>query len=246
MDISSRFREIASLAVSSNYSGSNWFKQGSNLMLVNSVAKRNERFNDDVERCGATYAFNKDYEDERDDRQSRTESSDGYDEGGQSNDRAMGKQGVVVKRRYNLALRTTNDLPDLEDIITGDRAIDGAVQYNILGWLSDLYESSRGLELGTFDKDLLAQTMNAQSAKWEHIARGYILDIIHFVHCFIVDVLRLVCPSARAREGILSVMMEPLLDIYRNALQQVDFIMQVERNNPLTVNHYFNDNLEDR
>lgn len=221
MDIGSQFREIVSLALNSNYAGSDWFKRCPSLMFVNLVVNRNECFGDDVQNCGATYCF--------------------------SEARTSEKQETDGEKGHELPLRTTDDLPDLEELITGSRVIDSTVQDNIIEWLEDLYKSSRGFELGTFDKNLLARTMSTQSARWEHIARGYILDIVHFAHCFITDLLRLVCPSSsRVREGIMSVLMEPLMDVYRKALQQVDFILHVERNNPLTVNHYFNENLEHR
>ncbi|KAG9572223.1 dynamin GTPase, partial [Aureobasidium melanogenum] len=61
---------------------------------------------------------------------------------------------------------------------------------------------------------------------------------------FVTTLLRHVCPTARVREGIMSVLMEPLLDIYRRALEQVQFVLRVEHSNPQTINHYFNDNLE--
>jgi hypothetical protein len=143
------------------------------------------------------------------------------------------KQDINSNGGQGIALRHTKDIADLEDLVS-----------DIIEWLSELYKGSRGFELGTFDKNLLSTTMNAQSAKWEPLAHGYILDVVHLAHRFVTCLLRHVCPTARVREGIMSVLMEPLLDIYRRALEQVQFILRVEQSNPQTINHYFNDNLE--
>ncbi|KAI5196864.1 dynamin GTPase [Aureobasidium subglaciale] len=221
MDISSRFREMVSLALNSNYSGHKWFDECSTLMYVTGVVNCGEAFADAVDKHGHAYGFKFDYTPEVP---------------GRSNLSSNGGQG--------LKLRSTPDHPDLEDLISGERLIDDKISTNIIEWLSGLYKSSRGFELGTFDKNLLGTTMKAQSAKWEPLAHGYILDIIHLAHVFITDLLKLVCPSARVRNGIMSVMMEPLMEIYRRALEQVQFVLYVEHNNPQTINHYFNDNLE--
>lgn len=154
------------------------------------------------------------------------------------------KQDTTSNDGQGLVLRHTKDIDDLEDLISGDRLIDDKICSNIIEWLSELYKGSRGFELGTFDKNLLSRTMKAQSEKWEPLAHGYILDVIHLAHRFVTTLLRHVCPTARVRKGIMSVLMEPLLDIYRRALEQVQFVLRVEHSNPQMINHYFNDNLE--
>ncbi|KAG9633255.1 dynamin GTPase, partial [Aureobasidium melanogenum] len=221
MDIASRFREVVSLALNGNYSGNRWFDQEPDLMYVTAVVNRNERFANDVEKHGHTYAFKFDYSPDNSEKQDIT---------------SNGGQGLV--------LRHTKDIDDLEDLISCDGLIDDKICSNIIEWLSELYKGSRGFELGTFDKNLLSRTMKAQSVKWEPLAHGYILDVIHLAHRFVTTLLRHVCPTARVREGIMSVLMEPLLDIYRRALEQVQFVLRVEHSNPQTINHYFNDNLE--
>ncbi|KAH0360172.1 dynamin GTPase, partial [Aureobasidium melanogenum] len=221
MDIASRFREVVSLALNGNYSGNRWFDQEPDLMYVTAVVNRNEQFANDVEKHGHKFAFKFDYSPDNSEKQDST---------------SNGGQGLV--------LRHTKDIDDLEDLISGDRLIDDKICSNIIEWLSELYKGSRGFELGTFDKNLLSRTMKAQSEKWEPLAHGYILDVIHLAHRFVTTLLRHVCPTARVREGIMSVLMEPLLDIYRRALEQVQFVLRVEHSNPQTINHYFNDNLE--
>lgn len=193
-------------------------------MFVTAVVNRNEHFSNQIDKHGHTFKFKFDY--------SESESSE------KQNGKGNGANGLI--------LRTTTDQPDLEDLISGDRVLDDSVQNNIIEWLEDLYKGSRGFELGTFDKNLLSRTMKAQSAKWEPLAHGYILDIIHMAHAFVTDLLRRVCPTSRVRDGIMSVLMDSLMETYRHALEQVQFLLSVEHNNPQTINHYFNDNLEKR
>lgn len=104
---------------------------------------------------------------------------------------------------------------------------------------------SRGFELGTFDASIVPILWKQQSAKWDDYALGYISDIISLVHDFLLELLAAVCPDNRVREGLLSVLMEPITDRYRKAINHVKFILEVERcGTLLTQNHYFNDNLQ--
>lgn len=87
-------------------------------------------------------------------------------------------------------------------------------------------------------------TMKSQSSKWEPIAVGYIKDVIGMAHTFIRHLLRLVCPDHRARESLMSVLMDDLLIKYKASLDHVRFLLHVERTGtPATLNHYLADNL---
>ena len=99
----------------------------------------------------------------------------------------------------------------------------------------------------TFDSSLLAMTMKAQSSKWEEIALAYISDVVTMAHTFIVDLLRLVCPSLRVHEGLMSILMDDLMAKYKTAFDSAQLLLRLERmGTPITLNHYFNDNLEKR
>jgi hypothetical protein len=133
----------------------------------------------------------------------------------------------------------------LEELTAGEHTMDSKTSNGILTWLKEVYKTSRGFELGTFDSTLLAMTMKTQSSNWEPIAIGYIKDVISMAHEFIQDLLHLICPDSRVRDGLMSVLMDGLLQKYQGALEHVQFLLRVERNGtPATLNHYFNDNLE--
>lgn len=116
-----------------------------------------------------------------------------------------------------------------------------------MAWLEGEYRRSRGFELGTFDASLLTIMWRKQSANWDRLTKGYINDIICLVHAFTMDLLSIICPDHRVRSGLTSVLIDPLLERYQQAIKYGDFVMKVERvGNPLTLNHYFADNLEKR
>ncbi|GMF67031.1 unnamed protein product [Aspergillus oryzae] len=141
--------------------------------------------------------------------------------------------------------RKTGSIPELEDVVTQQTWESFPSDSDIYEWLEELYQSSRGFEIGTFSASLLATSMKKQSAKWPDFAKGYISDVITIVHGFIVKALEIACVDKRVFNHLFSIMMDNLLDKYQRALTQVDFLLHVERNQaPKTLNHYFNENLQ--
>lgn len=131
---------------------------------------------------------------------------------------------------------------DLEDLLVHE-SIPANPEKGIMDWLEKVYRNSRGFEMGTFHSSLIQIMWKKQSSKWENLALGYTSDIVSITHTYICDLLKETCADDRLRAGLLSVMMEKLTERYRKAIDQTEFILQVERI-PLTVNHYFADNLE--
>ncbi|KAI5242663.1 dynamin GTPase [Aureobasidium subglaciale] len=231
LEISMRFQQIVNMAMTSSYSNSDLFDKTPSLMFVTTVVNRNEDFSDAIARHGHTFEFekspsteeSKDVEAERSDQVEKKESS------------------LLVQ----VKLRSTKNHDDLEELIDGEHILMDKTGKNIIKWLTNLYRNSRGYELGTFDKNLLSKTMKDQSVKWDDLAKGYILDVIHMAHAFVEDLLGQVCPDDRVRDEIMHVLMEPLLEKYREAIKRSEFLLFVERSStPITLNKYFNSNLE--
>jgi hypothetical protein len=148
-------------------------------------------------------------------------------------------------KHKSLATRLNEDHDDIEDILYNNEELTSPESQGILEWLTTVYRASRGFELGTFDPSLLAITMKEQSKKWDSIALGYISDVVTIVHNFVTELLRVICPDERVRNGLTSLLIDGLLERYKKAIAQVEFILQVERSEkPATQNHYFNDTLE--
>lgn len=137
------------------------------------------------------------------------------------------------------------DIPELEGTAPSPSQESAPSDVDIYEWLVQRHSQSRGLELGTFNISLLATAMNQQSAKWPRFALGYIGDIFTVVHQYILKSLQLVCADKRVARNLLAEIFEKLIHHYQRAVDQVTFLLSVERNGiPTTLNHYFNDNLQ--
>ena len=136
---------------------------------------------------------------------------------------------------------------DLEDIAQESSLIPLPRSSGIKQWLEEVYKSSRGFELGTFDASLLPTIWRKQSANWESLALGYVEDIVSLVHSFTVDLLAKICKDPRARQALHLVLLDHLIERYRKSIDHTKFLLTVERSGtPMTMNHYFADNLEKR
>jgi len=88
--------------------------------------------------------------------------------------------------------------------------------------------------------------MKRQSSKWTSISLGYISDVVVLLHRFISAAFSAVCHDADVMSALVNAMMEKLTQRYRTALDQVRFILEVERGGmPLTMNHYFSEHLDE-
>lgn len=89
--------------------------------------------------------------------------------------------------------------------------------------------------------------MKKQSSKWSDVSLAYVSDVVVLVHNFIKSALQTVCPDAHVRRALFSIIIDDLIKRYQQALNHADFLLRVEDSgNPMTLNHYFNDNLQKR
>ena len=229
--MATRFQDLTSLALKAQYGGEGIFDESPSLKLATAVVNRNVIFSDDVDHLGHTREFATEPKD-----------SSGSDVG-----ESRLSQLSLEDREKPRAEDYVKAHPELEDIIDLDTHVCEPQQNDILGWLEGEYRTCRGFELGTFDASLFPYIWKKQSANWDKLSRAYISDIICLVHAFTTDLLSSVCPDHRVRSGLTSVLMDPLLERYQQAISHGNFILRVERvGNPLTLNHYFSDNLEKR
>lgn len=150
-----------------------------------------------------------------------------------------------LKVAEKLMVRNLNTDRDLDDLMSEEASITKDISKDGITWLNKLYKSTRGYELGTSDDAILASAMNAQSAKWEPLALSYVCDIIIMAHEFILCLLHIVCKEERARNALLSLMLDDLRALYQNAVEKVHERLDIERGGTLTTtNHYYNDILQ--
>jgi hypothetical protein len=158
---------------------------------------------------------------------------------------SISKGPLTVKAVEGLKIRQTEDPPELDEILQTQETLPGCRKESVIQWLKGVYHTSRGFELGTFDSSILATTIKAQSSKWTKLALVYMSDIVALTHGFITKLLALICMDERVTRELISTLTDGLIGRYLTALNHVRFLLGVERvGTPMTLNHYFNDNLE--
>ena len=224
-----QFEEVLAQALGSYYSADDVFDEDEDLRLATVVVNRDITFAEDVARWGHEYSFG----DSQDGDTSQDEYDGEYD--GEYEENAEDQ----------ISTRKKDSISELQDVLHDSEDVPGSLNQRILAWIQESYRRSRGFELGTFNTSLLANLMRKQSRKWEPLALGYVSDVIVMVHEFIVKALKLSCHDDRVYRGLLSYVMEELLDKYRKASNQVEFLLTTERRGMMkTLNHYFNENLQ--
>lgn len=101
--------------------------------------------------------------------------------------------------------------------------------------------------MGTFNPSLLATCMKKQCSKWSDISLGFVSDIIVMVQTFIDSALMSICSDRGVHDALISKLTDELIRRYQKAITNTRFLLEVENSNmPVTLNHYFNDNLQKR
>lgn len=242
LEIATRFQRLSDNALAAKYWVDGIFDEHPDLRLATDIVARNEQFCKTFDDIGHIYDFEVGSEAVEDFQphivpapmvlnlaKNRSNSSDS----------SVGPELIST--------RTIAPHPDIEDILHENDEIRMPENEGIIEWLTEVYRASRGFELGTFDPSLLAVTFAEQSKRWPSISRAFVSDAVTIVHNFFTELLRIICPDEHTRSALASILMDGLLERYKNAIAQVEFILQVERSErPSTQNHYFADNLENR
>lgn len=218
LELATCFQKVVMLALEAKYGRSDLFDNDSTLRLATAVTLRNASFGNEVDNWGQEYQFNP---------------------------FADNKTVSPVETAEELEIRKIADPPELDEILHPQENLPGCRKECIIEWLKIVYHTSRGFELGTFDSSILATTMKAQSSKWTKLALGYVSDIVSIAHNFIKRLLALVCVDERVTRELLSTLSDGLIGRYSTALDHARFLLDVERvGTPITLNNYFNENLE--
>ena len=234
LELATRYQKITSLALKAHYGGDDVFETAPKLRIATAIISRNATISDDVWQSGHAMTFHKDKE---------TKENDPSDHAARSK-WASFPAGQAEKSK---SVRYEKNHAELEEIMQTDTPIPLPKSLGIKRWLEDVYKTSRGFELGTFDASLLPIIWKKQSANWEALALGYVDDIVTLVHSFTVDLLAKIFKDQRARQGLHSVLLDHLTDRYKKSIDHTKFLLAVERSGtPMTMNHYFADNLEKR
>ena len=234
------FQKLSTEALLSNYGRTDVFDKNPTLRLATAVVNRSDLMSDVVATKGHTFHFDssdRENGSHKDHQSFHDESLEGMNIAAISLD-SHDIEGTIE-------VRHVQDHSELEGLVHAPEKLSEPRGGNIHVWLKEVYRGARGFELGTLNSSLLAVTMKRQSMKWKSLALGYIADIVTMAHTFVIDLLRAVCPIERVRIGIMSLLMDHLVERYKSAISHVNFLLKIElEGTPATLNHYFNDNLE--
>ncbi|KAI9656010.1 MAG: hypothetical protein M1821_005071 [Bathelium mastoideum] len=243
LDIASRFQELTSLALAAQYGGHVCFKEIEALRLPTLFANRNDLFSQDLHSHG--HKFNFESQNETSDVATNESRETGYVP---PHLRMKKKKAAPIKVEFledPVAARKYGNHDDIEDVLSAQIHIPESSNSGIMKWLENTYTTTRGNHLGTFNPALLSMTMYEQSAKWKDLAMGYTSDIVAVVHDYVVLLLTHLCADENVRSQHLATLLDGLVESYRKGLKQAKSLLEVEREGtPLTVNHFFNENLE--
>jgi hypothetical protein len=225
LEIVSAFQDITRHATATNYGAHKIFDEINCSRLATHISSRNSVFSDDLESSGHLFEFASMVED-----QSLNS----------VNPKASSQQDQIM-----IESRKSTGVHDLQEILVETEEIEASFKSAILPWIKDIYQASRGFEIGTFNHTLLSTLMRKQTVKWPVLAWGYVSDIINYVHAFISEVLDDICNNHQLFTGIMSALRDDLFSAYRRGMSMNKFLLEVERGGtPMTLNHYLNDNLE--
>jgi hypothetical protein len=235
--IASQFQSLAANAITANYWADAVFEQRPTLKIATLFVGRNENLSHNF----AVYGHKYEYSSKASPKPTASKISVPEEEASLSESSKKKSDGGIDSRVTNL----TESYPEIEDMLAEYVLLPSPEPNSIFQWLAKMHKDSRGLELGTFDPGLLTAAMQIQSERWEKLAYGYVSDVIAYTHMFVVDLIHAICPDDRVSRGLVSFLTDRLVQKYEKAMRQAKFILHVERSNtPLTMNHYFNDNLE--
>lgn len=244
LELATQYQSVTSLALKAHYGGDDVFESTPSLKLATAIVDRNTTFSDDIWLRGHAMPFHKDM--------------DAKENHPTPSPFAFGMKDIAPKSTNPMLKVPTNTIDvkivryeknhaDLEDIMHENLQILPPKIFGIKAWLESVYRNSRGFELGTFDASLLPIIWKKQSANWEALALGYVDDIVSLVHSFTVNLLAKICKDPRARQGLHAVLLDHLIERYKKSIDHTKFLLNIERSGtPMTMNHYFADNLQKR
>jgi hypothetical protein len=153
----------------------------------------------------------------------------------------------LMQPKQHFNTRKEDDLAELVEILQTQRSLPYPEREGIHRWLMQVFQSHRGFELGTFNSSLLATCMKKQCSKWKEMSMGFVSDVIVMVHKFICSALESICADENVRNALINKLSDDLIKRYQKAINNAQFLLEVERSEvPMSLNHYFNDNLQKR
>ncbi|KAE8551174.1 hypothetical protein EYB25_007410 [Talaromyces marneffei] len=114
-------------------------------------------------------------------------------------------------------------------------------------WVREVYMRTRGKELpGNHNLALLAELFHEQSLRWASIAEAHIVAIREVISQWTEKVVKNVVREDEdgLRREVGSILQDSLDSCEKLALEELNKLLEDERQSPLTYNHYYTDNIQ--
>ncbi|KAL8377733.1 hypothetical protein RB595_008428 [Gaeumannomyces hyphopodioides] len=240
--LAAKFQGLAQSAVGGHYESDRAFTDDEDLKLITKIIKLNESFSNLFAAHGHKYRFDKlaaKTEDSGSD--SDYVSSETQDEGIKKDE--ITRATSVFEECINIYEKHSDEFLPLDALCDSvSFRCPPPVESGIMEVIEQVYDTSRGPELGTFGGGVFTTVFRKQSENWEPLTLAYASKAIVLVHDFIARLLRNLCPDTDTREQLYQqLIVDRLIDAYKRAMDHAMFLLNVERfSHPMTVNHYFN------
>ncbi|KAI9163495.1 WD40 domain protein [Paramyrothecium foliicola] len=107
------------------------------------------------------------------------------------------------------------------------------------------YYRTRGKELpGNHSAALLSELFHEQSQRWASLSEAHVLDILAITSDWITRALKRVVADVALRGHIAAILRDWMEDTRNRALAELELLLEDEKRNPLTYNHYYTDNVQ--
>ncbi|KAI4271952.1 MAG: hypothetical protein L6R38_006737 [Xanthoria sp. 2 TBL-2021] len=112
-------------------------------------------------------------------------------------------------------------------------------------WVKEVYHSSRGKELpGNYNHVLLSELFYIQSSRWYQIAKDHLNSVHKVIVGFVKSRLRHIIHDERIFSDLLEIIIASLQTSQKNAEEELNKLWQDEKQQPITYNHYYTDNVQ--
>ncbi|KAH7412555.1 P-loop containing nucleoside triphosphate hydrolase protein [Cadophora sp. MPI-SDFR-AT-0126] len=236
--IAVEFRDISTKAIDAHYNRDPCFREDV-FRLATNVMAMNTAFSDTIELKGCTRKF----------RQSSSSAAaiqhdkkveNAPDDLDSSSAESLKTPGSPDSKSNDYF----RDYRELKSLTGQSKAEPRRGNTSIMRWIKENHERSKGFEVGTIHPSLLPSLFLEQSRGWEYFARQHVEAVIRTIHMFNHKALFYCGKDALLSQRLWSRLSQLLLPKYRRALDHVSFLVQVEQDgHPMTMNHYFADNL---
>lgn len=233
-----RFQSIVRDAMDANYSYHSELQED-RFHLITEIIDITRQFNKDFMALSTTYQFKRKID--------LKSSGQTANDDSKSSDSESLEQPEDGRERDDTAISAANmsRFPELESII--DLTWKPAEpKQEIMDFISQVDRVSRGMEMGTLSPNLLFFAFKQQSTKWEPMAKFYVSRVILAIHRFVNAVLETICKDPKVLEELKSALEHDLIDRYRAAIEQVIFLVSLERDaRPYTLNDSFDEDIQE-